>query len=96
MDFTSEAVQEIIEIEKIAAGKMHCDAEHWLNIACKLDYISLKEKETIVSLLRKWQTSKEVCKAVTFCKKEYYALYRMKEIISHTVFSSELIQRVTG
>ena len=96
MDFTKEAVQEIIEIEKIAAAKMHCDAEHWLHIACKLDYISLKEKETIVSLLRKWQTSKEVCQAVTFFKKDYYALCIMKEIISHTVFPSELIQRVTG
>ena len=96
MDFTSEAVQEIVEIEKIAASKMHCDAEHWLHIACKLDYISLKEQETIISLIRKWQTSKEVRKAVTFFKKDYYALCRMKEIISHTVFPSELMRRVTG
>ena len=84
MDFTKEVMQKIFEMESIAKDKMNCSAEHWLEVACKLDYISINEKGTIVSLIRKMELHKQNIKLSKFCKKDYCNIKRMCGIMAKT------------
>ena len=92
MNYTAESICEINKIEKITLSKMKCDPRRWLDIAFKLDYITLKEKETIFALLQKFYSNKT---NVAFCKTNYNALKRMGEIVSNTVLPSEAVEAIT-
>ena len=96
MNYTNESIREIAEIEKITLDRSECNIERWLDIAFKLDYITLKEKESVVMLLRKLYESQIAKTEVLFCKTNYNVLKRMREIISNTVIPMELVRRVIG
>ena len=95
MNYTYESMREITEIEKITMSRLKCNIERWLDIAFKLDYIMLKEKDEIITLLKRLRES-EITKAeVSFCKTNYNTLKRMREMINNTVIPMELVRRVT-
>ena len=84
MNYTNESIREIAEIER------------WLDIAFKLDYITLKEKDEVVMLLRRLRESRITKTEVSFCKTNYNVLKRMREITSNTIIPMELVRRVIG
>ena len=92
MDYKALTIEEIIEIEKITEQRMNCSAEHWLDIAYKLDYISLEEKENVVSVIKKWQFSKEYNVEVDFSEKNYLDVKEMREIIFNTIIPEKLVR----
>ena len=94
MNFTSESVREILEIEKIARERINCDAERWLDIACKLDYITIKEKDNIVSLIRRFRLSNLRNALPRFGKKNHLDLIRMREIATNTRFPAKSIMGI--
>ena len=95
MNYTYESMREITEIEKNTMSRFKCNIERWLDIAFKLDYITLKEKDEVIMLLKRLRES-EITKAeASFCKTNYNILKRMREIISNTVIPTELVRRVT-
>jgi hypothetical protein len=96
MNYTSESIREIAEIKRITLDRSKCNIERWLDIAFKLDYITLKEKDSVVMLLRRLRESRITKKEVSFCKTNYNVLKRMREIISNTVIPTELVRRVIG
>lgn len=96
MNYTNESIREIAEIEKITKGRSECNIERWLDIAFKLDYITLKEKDAVVKLLRRLRESELAKTAVSFCKTNYNVLKRMREIISNTIIPKDLVRRVIG
>ena len=96
MNYTNESIREIAEIEKITLDRSECNIERWLDIAFKLDYITLKEKDAVVMLLRRLRESQITKTEVSFCKTNYNVLKRMREITSNTIIPKELILRVIG
>ena len=94
MNYTNESIRERAEIEKITLDRSECNIERWLDIAFKLDYITLKEKEAVVMLLRRLHESRITKAEVSFCKTNYNVLKRMREITSNTVIPMELARRV--
>ena len=72
MDYNMKSMSEIIEIKQIVSDRMNCSAERWLDIAFKLDYITLSEKEKISELVVKYEDV--VCHKIRykFFKKNYY------------------------
>ena len=92
INYTKKAISTIVKMQDIVAQRMSCSVEKWLDIACKLDYITLTEKQQSISLIKKWQPC-QICKGKPkFCKNQYFTLKRMKQIISNTVFPPELIR----
>jgi predicted YcjX-like family ATPase len=96
MNYTNESIREIAEIEKITLDRSECNIERWLDIAFKLDYITLKEKDAVVMLLRRLHESRITKTEVSFCKTNYNVLKRMREITGNTIIPKELILRVIG
>lgn len=96
MNYTNESIREIAEIEKITLDRSECNIERWLDIAFKLDYITLKEKDEVVMLLRRLRESQIAKTEVSFCKTNYNVLKRMREITGNTIIPKELILRVIG
>ena len=96
MNYTNESIREITEIKKITLDRSKCNIERWLDIAFKLDYITLKEKDEVVRLLRRLRESQITKTEVSFCKTNYYVLKRMREIIGNTIIPTELVLRVIG
>ena len=96
MNFTNETIREMHEIKKLTEEKMNCNVQRWLDIAFKLDYITLEEKERIFSLMEKLKDCETKNTAPDFCKSNYTDLSVMKRIIKNTVFPIQLIRSVTA
>ena len=94
MNFSKKAIQKSSEMESIAKSKMNCTAEHWLDVAFKLDYISLKEKEKIVSLIRKLTLYSGSDELPEFRQTDYYNLNRMGEIMLKTTLPAWAVKNV--
>ena len=94
MDYNNESIRTIAEMEALAEKKVNGNAERWLDVACVLDYITLKEKEAVVALLRKQQSSTQKNENFVFGKSSYAVLNRMKEIIKNTTFPLALLRTV--
>lgn len=96
MNYTNESIYEIDEMKKIILDRSKCNIERWLDIAFKLDYITLMEKDAVVRLLRRLRESQIAKTEVSFCKTNYYVLKRMREIINNTIIPIELVRKVIG
>ena len=95
MDYNMKSVAEILEINQIVSARMNCRADRWLDIAFKLDYITLAEKERISSLILKYSDTVRYNTHCKFCKKNYHELNRMKQIIKNTIIPECCIRAVT-
>ena len=84
MNYTNESIQEITEMIQVLKDRGEGTLERWLDTAFHLDYITHKEKDTTVSLLKKWRESKLTQTDLFFCKANYHDLKRMKEILKNT------------
>ena len=96
MNYTNESILEITKMDKITRARAKCNIERWLDIAFKLDYITLKEKDAVVKLLRRLRESRIAKTEVSFCKTNYFVLKRMREIAGNTVIPMELVRLVMG
>ena len=84
MNYTAESIREMTEMVQIVLNREEGSVEEWLDIAFKLDYITYKERDTIMSLLKKWRNVPLAQTNVTFGKTNYQSLKRMKEIVKNT------------
>ena len=79
---------------KIAKQKLGYTAGKWLNIAFKLDYISLDFKEKIDSLLRKKDEMQRFGVDYRITRRDVEDMIRITEIASNTVFHEFQLESV--
>ena len=84
MNYTDKVIKEINKMRRIARECIHHSLERWLNLAYKLDYIALFEKERTDALIRKLDLRKHGL-AYEFTEANYKTVARMREIMSNTV-----------
>ena len=79
--------EEINEFEKAALIAINNCARRWLNVAYKLDYISLSQKEKIDDLLRKHYEMSNLGVIHKICNRDVKLISDIKNIVLSTRFS---------
>ena len=77
----------VADFRDLTAARFGMAAENWLNVAYKLDYISLSQKESADAILKKCD---EICRfgiSHTTKKSEITAISTIAEIAGNTHFS---------
>ena len=82
------------KFQRIAQKSICATAEKWLNIAYKLDYISLSCKEKIDALLRKKEEIQRFNVNHSISEQDIMDMIAITEIASNTKFSSRQLNSI--
>ena len=94
MTHTEQFIFATTQFQKIAQQTMGGTAERWLNIAYKLDYISLSCKEKIDALLRKKEEIQRFNVNHSISDQDIMDMIAITEIASNTKFSSRQLNSI--
>lgn len=87
-------INESNRFQTIAKQKIDATAEKWLNIAYKLDYISLSCKEKIDNLLKKKDEMQRFHVKHTISEQDIMDMVTITEIASNTRFSQAQLNSI--
>lgn len=80
-------IEEINEFEKATLNTINNCAKRWLNVAYKLDYITLSQKEKIDDLLRKHYEMSNLGVIHKIYKSDVKLISDIKRVVLSTRFS---------
>ena len=79
MNIKEKTINEIANMKEIAFARFGWTLERWLDVAYKLDYITLLEKEMVIDAMLKTNSDDSY-------EKNYSAILEMRKILSNTYF----------
>ena len=95
MNNTERLFTESDKFQTVAQERLGVSAAKWLNIAFKLDYISLSCKEKIDNLLRKADEMKRLHVTHAVSNQDILDMMTITEIASNTRFSETQLKTIT-
>lgn len=94
MTHTEQFIFATTQFQKIAQQTIGGTAERWLNIAYKLDYISLEFKEKIDVLLKRQNEMQRFALNYSVSNQDVMDMIAITEIASNTKFSSRQLNSI--
>lgn len=94
MTYTDQFIFATTQFQKIAQQTIGGTAERWLNIAYKLDYISLDFKEKIDALLKRKDEMQRFNFKQSVSNQDVMDMITITEIASNTKFSPRQLKNI--